>query len=385
VVVEVWQALAALVASALICALIVSTQKLHGRLTRDTVGGSPQKFSPHAVPRVGGVALFIAMGLVAGYAALSGTPGGREMLVLMLAAIPALLGGLLEDLTKRIPVGSRLLFTFVSATIAFFVLDARIDSVDLPFFDVLLAGAVGSLLFTLFAVGGMAHAMNIIDGFNGLFGVCALLVLAGIAWIAFHVGDAFVLAGALIAAGAVMGFLLFNYPRGYLFAGDGGAYFVGFVIAELAVLLVHRNSEVSPWFALTVLVYPVFETFFSMYRKQLVRGRSAGKPDGSHLHMLVYRRVVRWHPGSRLPEHQITRNALTSPYLWLLCSLGVGAAVYFWNNTPAMEVCVLAFALLYVWLYTRIVRFRVPGLLILRNAGFPRQSGMASGAGGDAA
>jgi UDP-GlcNAc:undecaprenyl-phosphate/decaprenyl-phosphate GlcNAc-1-phosphate transferase len=362
-----------LAASATACWLIVATQTIHGSHTQDTVAGGPQKFSPRPVPRVGGIALFVAVLIASSALAQFGVLAGEEILLLSIAGVPALMGGLLEDLTKRIPVYTRLVFAFVSAAIAFFLLDARIISVDLPFFDVLLATSVGSLVFTIFAVGGMAHAMNIIDGFNGLFGMCALVVLAAIGAVAYSVGDSMVLAGASVVAGAVLGFLIFNFPKGQLFAGDGGAYFIGFLIAELTVLLIFRNSEVSPWFALAVLVYPVFETVFSMYRKHFVRGRSVGKPDGVHLHMLIYRRLVRWHPASKAVEHRVARNSLTSPYLWVLCALGAVGAVTFWNKTPLLQVGVVVFALVYIWLYRRIVHFSVPKALIIRSPVAPSE------------
>lgn len=356
-----------LAASAVACWLILATQGIHGNHTQDTLTGGPQKFSPRPVPRVGGIALFLAVLVASATLARFGVLAGEEILLLTIAGIPALMGGLLEDLTKRIPVYTRLVFAFVSAAIAFFLLDARIISVDLPYFDVLLATSVGSLLFTMFAVGGMAHAMNIIDGFNGLFGMCALVVLAALGTVAYGVGDSMVLAGVSVVSGAVVGFLIFNFPQGRLFAGDGGAYFIGFLIAELTVLLIFRNSEVSPWFALAVLVYPVFETLFSMYRKRFVRGRSVGEPDGAHLHMLIYRRLVRWHPGSRSVEHRLARNSLTSPYLWILCALGAAGAVAFWDNTLLLQTGVVVFALVYIWLYRRIVHFSAPRALIIRS------------------
>jgi UDP-GlcNAc:undecaprenyl-phosphate/decaprenyl-phosphate GlcNAc-1-phosphate transferase len=356
-----------LVVSMLCCWLILATQGMHARLTSDAVTGGPQKFAPLPVPRVAGFALFLAMALTGGAFAAAGIVEASTLLLLTLVAIPAFVGGLLEDLTKKVSVGLRLRFTFLSAAIAFFVLDARISLVDLPFVDLILSGFIGCFVFSLFAVGGMAHAMNIIDGFNGLLGVCGVLILSSIAAVAMLVGDQEIFLSAAIVAGAVIGFLIFNFPRGRIFAGDGGAYLVGFVTAELAVLLVHRNSEVSPWFALTAFVYPVFETAFSMYRKRVLRGQPISKPDGIHLHMLVYRRLVRWYPGSKDVEHRIVRNALTSPYLWLLCGIGSIAAVTFWNNTTYLQLSILAFCYAYLWLYRRIVRFATPRSLIIRN------------------
>jgi len=156
---------------------------------------------------------------------------------------------------------------------------------------------------------------------------------------------------------STLGFLVWNYPRGVIFAGDGGAYFLGFAIAELAVLLVHRNSEVSPWFALLVLWYPVWETIFSMFRRKALRGRSPADPDGLHLHTLVFRRVV------RLRHRPVAHNAVTTLCMLAVCLTTVVPAVLFWDETWVLQLAAAVFALSYVLLYWRIVRFGLPRAL----------------------
>ena len=110
-------------------------------------------------------------------------------------------------------------------------------------------------------------------------------------------GDEFVATAALIVIGAVFGFFIWNFPAGLIFLGDGGAYVLGFLLGELSVLLLMRNPQVSPMFCLLLCAYPIFETVFSIYRKKFLRGGSAGMPDGVHLHMLVYKRLMRWAVG----------------------------------------------------------------------------------------
>ena len=109
-----------------------------------------------------------------------------------------------------------------------------------------------------------------------------MLVLAGLAFVSAQVGDPVVLTASLIMAGAVFGLLLWNYPKGKIFLGDGGAYLLGFWMAELSVLLVARNPEVSPWFPMALLIYPIFETLFSAYRRKILRGGHPGHPDALH-------------------------------------------------------------------------------------------------------
>jgi UDP-N-acetylmuramyl pentapeptide phosphotransferase/UDP-N-acetylglucosamine-1-phosphate transferase len=216
---------------------------------------------------------------------------------------------------------------------------------------------------TVFTVTGIAHAVNIIDGFNGLASMCVMLMLGAVAYVAFQVDDPLVGMIALAAIGAVLGFFLWNFPSGLIFMGDGGAYFLGFLVAELSILLLNRNPEVSPLFPLLVCVYPVFETLFSIYRRWLLRDRPAHLPDGIHLHSLIYRRVMRWALAEGNAKVSTRRNSMTSPVLWLLCMLSIVPAVLWWSRTAWLAWCLLAFGVTYVVLYWRIVRFRSPRLL----------------------
>ena len=170
----------------------------------------------------------------------------------------------------------------------------------------------------------------------------------------------------LSLAGALFGFLVWNFPFGRIFLGDGGAYFVGFLLAELSVLLVARHPHVSAWFPLLLLFYPVFETLFTIFRRMSLHARSPGHPDACHLHQMLYKRAVRWHVGTRDPQHKTLRNALTAPYLWALWLVSAIPALLFWRFPALLMLSCLGFAIVYVWLYMRLLRWRTPKWLILR-------------------
>jgi hypothetical protein len=109
----------------------------------------------------------------------------------------------------------------------------------------------------------------------------------------------------------------------------------------------------------------VFETLFSIWRKRVVRGASPGVPDGLHLHMLVFRRLVRWSVGRRDAASLTLRNSLTAPYLWLLSSVAALPATLLWRYPHALQASVALFCVAYLWLYLRLVRFRAPRHLLL--------------------
>lgn len=147
-----------------------------------------------------------------------------------------------------------------------------------------------------------------------------------------------------------------------LFAGDGGAYIWGVVIAMASVALVQRNVQVSPWFPLLLLIYPVWETVFSICRK-LARGVSPGVADALHFHQLIYRRIVRSVFHDDESRRMLMRNNRTSPYLWGFTLLTVVPAVLFWSNTPVLMAFCALFVVTYVMAYLAIVRFKVPNWL----------------------
>lgn len=358
----------ALLISFIACALIIRISRTRGGMSwdDDRLGGV-QKFHAFAVPRVGGIAVALALAAL-GLWLFAGVPTLSVPFWLLLAGgAPALLTGLAEDVTKRVGVLTRLVATMVSGALAFFWLGAEVRRVDIPLLDGLLLYNAASLMLTSMAVGGLANAMNIIDGYNGLAAVVASAMFLSLAYVGLQVGDPLVVASALASAGALMGFLVWNWPRGLIFLGDGGAYFVGYLLAVLVILLVVRHPEVSAWYALVLFVYPVFETVFSIWRRRIVRGASPGLPDGLHLHTLIFRRMVRWAVGRKEAASLTLRNSLTAPYLWALSSFAVLPASLLWRHTLALQIVAGLFCVLYLWLYARLVRFRAPRLLVIRS------------------
>jgi UDP-N-acetylmuramyl pentapeptide phosphotransferase/UDP-N-acetylglucosamine-1-phosphate transferase len=327
----------------------------------------PQKFHAAPVPRVGGVGVYGGLWMAAGAGWWAGWADAVQAMWLLLCALPAFAAGLAEDLTKKVTPRMRLLACAVSAGLAAMVLGALIDRADVEWLDA-LAGAVPllPLVLTLVGVAGVANSVNIIDGFNGLASMCVMLILLAVAFVAWQVGDTFVMRLALACVAAVLGFFVLNYPAGLIFLGDGGAYFLGFMVAELAILLVQRNEAVSPMFGLLVCIYPIFETLFSMVRRRIRgRRRATWEPDGIHLHSLLFRRVVRWAVGGAQNAKALNRrNSMTSPYLWAICVLSIAPAVLFYDNTLVLLLCLLLFSLSYVLLYVRIVRFKTPSWLV---------------------
>jgi len=116
-----------------------------------------------------------------------------------------------------------------------------------------------------------------------------------------------------------------------------------------------RNDEVSHWFVLLLFIYPLYETAFSIYRKAIVRGTSVSQPDGYHLHMLIYKRVVKC---KKFKNNTVVCNSLTSPFLWVLSLFSIIPAVIWFNNQTMLIVWAFVFMLVYTIIYHRIVHFK---------------------------
>ena len=352
-------AFASFLFSCFLTLLIVRYRFIHEKVTADTDFESPQKFHTVAVPRIGGLAIFLALFLGGSVRLISDWASGILLLQILVCCLPAFLSGLTEDLTKRISPLTRLLACFGSACLAYWVLHATVTSISISWIDPILSIPLVAAILSCLMIAGLTNSYNIIDGFNGLACMVGIITLAAIGYVAFRNSDFAFVFIVVATIGSIMGFFIWNFPRGLIFLGDGGAYLIGFFVGVLSILLIMRNPTVSPWFACLINIYPIFETLFSIWRKKFIKKMSPGMPDGTHLHMLIYGRIARWINPNQSNTF-FSGNARTSPFLWLLSSLAVFPAAIWWNNTWILEILTLLFCLTYIYIYRSIVQFKTP-------------------------
>ncbi len=353
-----------LLISFLVTLFVIKNRHLKKLLDEDL--SSPQKMHKIPVPRIGGLGIYISLCILALYLKYINQPN-LMLNYWLLSSIPVFFLGLIEDLTKSVTPKIRLLGAASSCAISIYLTQVYITRVDINIIDknLLLALPI-AYLFTAFAISGVINSINIIDGMNGLASIVACVMLLSLAYVGWKIEHIDILLICLACIGAVLGFFIFNFPRGFIFLGDGGAYFMGFMLAQIAIYLVYKSKTVSAWYPVLLFIYPIFETVFSIYRKKFLRGISPGIPDGVHLHMLVYKRLMRWMIGSNINSHIVKRNSFTSIYLWVLSAMAVIPATLFYNNTFILQIFCLIFIISYIWLYVRIIKFRSPKWLIIQ-------------------
>lgn len=337
-------------ASFVICVALVLTKRWHGALSMDHAHGV-QKFHTTPTPRIGGIPIVLALIVAWGKA-----PDDVKNLLtpLLFAGMPAFLFGVAEDITKRVSVTHRLLATMASGVLAWWITDYSLSRVDICGLDWLLRYILISVVFTSFAVGGVANSINIIDGFNGLASTMSSLAFIGFGMIAWQVGDHALTGVSLIIAASIWGFFWVNWPFGKLFLGDGGSYFIGFALAWVAVLLIERNPSVSAFAPLVICVHPVTEVLFSIYRRHYKESHP-GHPDRLHFHSLVKRRYVRRWFSSLTP---LARNSITGLLVGSITLPSIVLANLSYGITRLSVVSLIVLIVSYVFIYIRMIRHK---------------------------
>jgi UDP-GlcNAc:undecaprenyl-phosphate/decaprenyl-phosphate GlcNAc-1-phosphate transferase len=254
----------------------------------DVPGG--RRLHSRPIPRPGGLAIAAAFGLAIFFFWLVDRIAGGPFLIpedvrsprFTLTAFAALLGmtvGLIDDMLE-LRARWQFLGLFVVAAIIV-AAGIHIDFVNDPLSDRLVQLTVPvAVAFTMFWIVGMNVALNFIDGLDGLAaGVAAIaaLTLGSLALLP-QVSEPFVAWMAFTLAGAVAGFLLFNFHPARLFLGTTGVAFIG---TMLAVLSIFGTAKVAA--ALLVLGVPIIDTFYVFIRR-LLSGRPPFAPDRGHFH-----------------------------------------------------------------------------------------------------
>jgi len=319
-------------------------------LITDYLHNGPQKLHKNSTPRIGGFGIFLGVFVFVVISFIYRESFRKELLLIFLCSLPVFVTGTWEDLRANLKPRLRLLLTSVSGMLVFLFLGG-ISKIDVPLLDGLLHFAIFSFIFTVFAITGVVHAFNIIDGFNGLASFVSIMNLFALTIIAYRVGDITLTIYGFVFISIIIGFFIFNWPSGSIFLGDGGAYLIGYLIAVMSVLLLRNHPEVSPWAILLINIYPVFETVFSIFRRKIAKRTSSFLADAGHLHTLIYSTLTR-----KFPDYKnlIFLSSFTSVFLWFFNIFAVVPGVVF-EEKSLLILFVFVFLLLYSLIYWKLL------------------------------
>jgi len=142
----------------------------------------------------------------------------------------------------------------------------------------------------------------------------------------------------------ITAFLCFNYPKGQIFLGDLGAYVLAFLTGIIAILFFGRHLDLSPWFAVLILIYPMTEVTFSIIRR-LYRSQPVFAPDLKHLHIKIFYFL------RRIPETKRLANPAVTPLLAILWIYPLIVTPWAFKKPLLITLFILIFLIVYGAIY----------------------------------
>lgn len=234
-----------------------------------------------AMPRCGGLAIYMAS--MASMLIFFDGKFDQKIIGLVIGATIIFLIGLIDDI-KRLPAKVKLVGQIVSALVLY-ASSVKISFISNPWGpDIIEFPWIVSLLVTVLWIVGITNTINLIDGLDGLAAGISFIATLCIAYIAIIHNRLEVAPAFLALAGSCLGFLPWNFHPAKVFMGDGGALYLGFMIAALSVLSPMKSATVvATILPLFVLALPILDTALAIIRR-LRMGKSIMEADRYHLH-----------------------------------------------------------------------------------------------------
>ena len=241
------------------------------------------------IPRFGGMSIFlgsmVAMTIPAAM--------NQKIMTAMLGGFLMYLLGIIDDMYDIRPMFKFLGQVAIASIV--FAMGVRISFISNyfgipatgPHANVILSEGVAYLITVLWIV-GITNAVNLMDGLDGLAAGSTAIMSLSLAYIAYihgaRLGSMPVCIALIAVAGGCIGFLPYNFSPAKTFMGDGGALYLGYMIAVLSVISpLKRATVVGALIPILTLAVPIFDTLFAMLRRTL-KHQSIMHADKGHLH-----------------------------------------------------------------------------------------------------
>lgn len=260
-----------------------------------------RKLHARSVPLTGGLTILLATVIALGLTLLlnpnlfKSTHGDIRFLLSLFASSIVIVGvGLIDD---RFGMRGRqkLLGQFIAAAI---MVPSGILIERITLFGIPIEFGDLSAVVTVFWILGAINALNLIDGVDGLASTTGIVLALSIAAVTYVMGgrpDGFVI--SLILAGALGGFLVYNFPPAKMFLGDSGSMLIGLILGCVALKCsIKQYTAVALIMPTAIWAIPIFDVAMAIIRRRLT-GRSIYMTDRAHLHHCLQRKG---HSGGRL-------------------------------------------------------------------------------------
>jgi UDP-GlcNAc:undecaprenyl-phosphate GlcNAc-1-phosphate transferase len=252
-----------------------------------------RKMHVHSTPLGGGIAVLLSVLITIGAAwfapsawgAVIGQSSSELAFVAMAVALLAVVG-LIDDF-KAIRARQKLLGQILACLVA---MCSGLVVYNVHFFGYDLQLGLLAWPITLFWLLGAINSVNLIDGADGLAATVGVILSTTLAFMALMTGHQLEAIMALALAGALLGFLVFNFPPATIFLGDAGSMVIGLLLGVLAIRCALKGPATYAMMApLAIWAVPAFDTGLAILRRKLT-GRSIAATDRGHLHHCLLRR-----------------------------------------------------------------------------------------------
>lgn len=258
------------------------------------------------VTRIGGYAIYLSF-LVGTVVFLKTDP---QINAILIGGFLVFMVGLYDDIHDLSPK-IKIIVELIAAVIVI-----NYGGISLQGFDALPPIVLS--IITIIWIIGITNAINLIDGLDGLSAGISIIVLITISLTSLTSGRTDIAALSLTLAGAIMGFLFYNFHPAKIFMGDSGALFVGFMISVISLLGFGYN--VSTFFTLgapiVVLMVPIMDTLIAIVRRK-VHKKKFSQADRRHLHHNLMFKLKLGHTKSVLVLYAITILFSLTSYVYL--------------------------------------------------------------------
>ncbi len=239
------------------------------------------------ISRLGGIAIFAGFMALYLFGVFNGTLHHYCNTAVYTTAITgAFLTGFLDDI-MQFRARYKLALQILAASLAVYS-GLSIERIEVLSLFTIELGVLSSV-FTVIWIVLFVNVINLMDGMDGLAGGVSLIAALFMAAIAFSNGNTAVLMISLIMSGAILGFLVFNFPPAKIFMGDGGAYFLGFLFGTMPLMGVSKTSTFTLFlFPLALLSLHILD-IVSVILIRSSNGQHIFVADNNHIHHRLMR------------------------------------------------------------------------------------------------
>ena len=196
-----------------------------------------------------------------------------------------------------------------------------------------------AICFTAFASAGISNSINLIDGVNGLASGVITLIGSGLCVISFSLGEVGLGTFCIILVSSILGFFIWNFPKGLIFLGDAGAYTYGHLLVWIGISLITKHPEISAWAIFCLFFWPIMDTVAAIIRRCLKRS-SINQADYMHFHQLLMRAVIIFF-GSKISKE--SANPISTVIILPFCIIIAFFGFLFLENTT-LSILTIIFA-----------------------------------------